>query len=834
MKGHIAFCPHFHQPHFQLYRTREEAFKNSYKPWLQLLSQAVNLDNFYINIHFSGPFLYWLRDTKPEYLDQFNSLLETKKIGLLGGLADEPFIQLSSRPDDVLYQMQKYDELLTRTTGVTAADWQGIHLVERECGEMLLYQAAQAARTLKAEPIFYLDAETFYVAHFSYPGASDDYCLKHFGFVDPVAKTTISHLPPSLLFFGLRDEINGQEFVCFPVHSQYRYQLLKRNSFTSEDRVKIKPKHYYFYIKDALEQAFEQVKRLGRTVEPLLVIFEDAEKFGQWSKDPQGDREWLMEFFSLVNKDPDLKFTGLKDYLHKHGFLDTYPASTSHSYPEWENWTARRGIRGVTFGDERLRKVICRLRDAEDLQNQLEKAVLQKPEMQTSLPDLTQVLHSTLLASPQRYQLVEKVLEHYYPHWLDLYKVVNRVRHLVYQEDPKWASRHPSYGSSPFYDMQGLAYLELAMRVLSGMLEELNISDWWGTRRVDWDMDGQDEIVIENRQHSLILDQEGGCIVYQHVIEPQTAQNHKQAGQLLFNDFTRLRSYNHIYSSSYPLVMTESDSDLKRQFYPEGGRREVPRNSMRCTIWAAVMDREVAVGDFDTRKFHIDSVEVKDDKTLVKMSTQTVLDLSGHDPITITLVKEFLVDGNSVQVKFHASTDRIMDSLQFYMVPELVTSAAPSDEVHFQPCAWLGTVPAEQGGEVNVRLRDIVSIGNDGLAYFNEDQVIAALNGLDYFYRLDSADGSSYYNMISYQLSGDHHLQRLEISPAVSNYYRDYVFAEQSRLSYHTSGLMLCPWVPFDRGQASLEVNITWKFQAEGNQDRYREVFPLIRGCIGE
>lgn len=127
-------------------------------------------------------------------------MLESKKIGLLGGLADEPFIQLSSRPDDVLYQMQKYDELLTRVTGVTAADWQGIHLVERECGEMLLYQATQAARRLKAEPIFYLDAETFYVAHFSYPGASDDYCLKHFGFKDPVAKTTISHLPQSLLF----------------------------------------------------------------------------------------------------------------------------------------------------------------------------------------------------------------------------------------------------------------------------------------------------------------------------------------------------------------------------------------------------------------------------------------------------------------------------------------------------------------------------------------------------------------------------------------------------------------------------------------------------------
>lgn len=829
MKGHIAFCPHFHQPHFQLYRTREEAFKNSYKPWLQLLSQAINLDSFYINVHFSGPFLYWLRDTKPEFLDRFNSLLESKKIGLIGGLADEPFIQLSSRPDDVLYQMQKYDELLTRATGVTAADWQGIHLVERECGEMLLYQVAQAARSIKAPPVFYLDAETFYISHFSYPGASDDYCQRHFGFKDPVAKTTISHLPQSVLFFGLRDEINGQEYLCLPVHSQFRYQLLKRNSFTNEDRVKIKPKHYYFYIKDALEQAFEYVRMLGKSLEPLLVIFEDAEKFGQWSKDPQGDREWLMEFFTLVDKDPDLDFIGLKDYLTRHGFLDTYPVSSSHSYPEWENWTARRGIRGVAFGDERLRRVICRLRDAENLQNQFETAVLQKLDMQTSLPELTQVLHSSMLASPQRYQLVEKVLKYHYPEWLELYEVVNRVRHLVYQEDPKWASRHPSYGSSPFYDMQGLAYLELAMRVLAELLKELDASDWEGTQTKDWDLDGQDEVVIENSQHSIILDREGGCIIYQHVVEPQTAQNPKQAGQLLLDDFKRLRAYNHIYSSSYPLVMTESDSDLKRQFYPEGGRREVPRNSMRCSIWASALDQEIAVGDFDTRNYTIDSVQVREGKTMVRMSTESVLDLVGHDPITLSLVKEFLIDENSVQVRFQACTNRVMDNLQFYMVPELVTSAAPSDEVNFQPCAWLGTVPTSQGSNVNVQLKDIVSIGEDGLSYYNEDQVIAALDSLDYLYRLDSADGSSYFNMIRYQLSGDHNMQRLEIRPAVSNYYRDYVFADQSQLSYHTSGLMLRPWIPFDRGQASLTVNVTWKFQVEGNQEMYREVLPLIR-----
>jgi hypothetical protein len=363
MKGHIAFCPHFHQPHFQLHRTREEAFVNSYQPWLELLSKSVELEGFYINLHFSGPFLYCLQNKKPQYIKDFKKLLKSNKIGMIGGLADEPFTQLSSRRDDFLYQLKKYDELMQETLHVSRHEWQGIHLVERECGELVLGEIAYAAELMQVPAIFYLDAETFYESHFAYPGSESDYARKHFGFNDPFSKTTISHLPQEMLFFALRDEISGQPFVALPVHSQFRYQLLKRNGFTAEDKVRIKPRHYYFYIKDVLEKAAQMVKDYGKPeLQPVVTIFEDAEKFGQWSKDPAGDTQWLLEFFKLVEQDEEISFIGLKDYLQQQGFLNTYPVKSSHSYKEWENWTARRGIRGVTFGDERLRKVICRLR----------------------------------------------------------------------------------------------------------------------------------------------------------------------------------------------------------------------------------------------------------------------------------------------------------------------------------------------------------------------------------------------------------------------------------------------------------------------------------------
>ena len=325
----------------------------------------------------------------------------------------------------------------------------------------------------------------------------------------------------------------------------------------------------------------------------------------------------------------------------------------------------------------------------------------------------------------------------------------------------------------------------------------------------------------------------GGCVVYQHVLAPQVTESLEQASQLLVKDFKRLRAYNRIYKSSYPLVMTESDSDLKQQFYPEGGRHEVTRNSVRCAIWITMMDQEIAVGNFDTCTYSIDPVEFQDDKTLIKMSTQTAVELVGHDPVNISLEKVFIVDEDSVQVQFHAHLDRMVENLQFFLVPELVTSAAPSDERHFKPCAWVGIVPSPQEKGVSVQMHNVVAIEEDSISYFDHEKELAGVERMDYLYRLDSADGDSYYNRISYQLAENHPMQRLEIRPAVSNYYQDYVYEEQSRLSYHTSGLMLRPWIPFDRGQASLEVQVTWELDAQGDPGIYEEVLPLIEGCIG-
>lgn len=826
MKGYIAFCPHFHQPHFQLYKTREEAFRYSYQPWLELLREATSLEKFYINLHFSGPFLYWFRDQKKDYLESIKKLLNKNKLGIVGGLADEPFIQLSSRCDDYLYQLKEYDKLCTELFAVRACDWQGIHLVERECGEALLAETSRAARLLGAPPLYYLDAETYYQSHFARPGGAADYCLKHFGFKDPFSLTTVAHIPQEMLYFALRDEIHGQEFFAVPVHTQYRYQLLKRNAFIPEDKNRVKPAYYLFYIKDALEKASRLAAQYGREIDPIVLIFEDAEKMGQWSKDPQGDRQWLMEFFRLVENDEDLAFTGLRDYVERAGFLDTYPVSSSHSYPEWENWTAKRGIRGVTFGDERLRRVMSRLRILETGQETVEKMVITAHCSDQFAGAMQDMMARAMMQSMERYEMIYDILKNNYPPELgEYYVLINRVRNLLYQEDPKWASRHPCYGSSPYYDMQGLAYLEIAERLLAYLQSQLagQPLKYDAMMVNDWDFDGQDEIFLYHPQQTLAIDLEGGCIHYHHVLSADLANDYQRMAHILNRDFAGIKAYHSVYRYAYPLVMTETDSSLKKELFPEGARQENCRNSLRCELMCCVNGEYIALGGLDQACYRLDGISAEADHSRVILSCGQKI-LYEEMVYTVTISKQFLVFADKLQIMMKVHWDgNIADC---FLVPQIVSSAAPSDEVDFRPAAFLGFKAAS--GSTSIAVHDVITPGTGGSGFSEQQLNVAGLQETDYIYAIKSGDGSCFANRISYRFV-DTEIARMEVRPAVQYYYKDLVFAEQSRLGYQSSGIMLQPFIPVQDGEALFCVEISWQLDCPNREEDYQQTVQLIQ-----
>lgn len=832
MKGYVAFCPHFHQPHFQLYKTREEAYQNSYMPWLNLLENAVKSKKFFINLHFSGPFLYWIQAEKPEFVARLKEILRSQRAGIIGGLIDESFIQLSSRRDDALYQLKMYDQLMQRVMGLSARDWQGIHIVERECGEILLHDLSKAAATMGIEPLFYLDAETFYQSHFNYPGSDSDYCLKHFGFVDPVSKTTVSHMPKEMLYFAMRDVIGGQEYYAFPVHSQFRYHLLKRQSFTAEDRVRTKPGHYYFYIKDNLEKACQMAKRWGKEIDPIVVIFEDAEKFGQWSKDPSGDSKWLMEFFRLIENDEELQFTGLKDYFLQEGYLDTYPASLSHSYVEWENWTARRGIRGVCYGDERLRKAVNRLRDVERMQEQIDQAVIadyEKKYIAGSLPCIGDIWQRAALCSPERFELVAEILRKDYPvEHLQNYEIVNRVRHMVYQEDPKWASRHPSYGSSPYYDVQGLAYLEIAERVLAGAGREVSSQNILSPVEIrDWDDDGQDEVVIRTKDQTAVIDMKGGCIAYHSVIASSVAGDLGGLRKLLKKDFAAdVPVYKSIYKYSYPTVFTEADSSMAVNFYPQGGRREVCRNSFRCRLIYKDRENDIPVGNFDTAVYKLIAIS----ETAEGIKTELVYEdrvCIGAAEIDVRVVKTFLISSQALSCSFAVSSSGESSEHEVLLVPQVVSSAAPSDEVSFCPEAKIG-IAGKTEGLIQVKVEDILAHEGSGFKFKDVELNSGFISNIYYLYSLTGGSGDSFDNLISYEFSNCQAIVSLKVEPAVKHYYQGYVFDEQSRLGYHTSGIQILPQIAVENKETVFTVKMEWEMDTHFDISKCAHVTELI------
>ncbi|NLB17359.1 MAG: hypothetical protein GX825_01155, partial [Syntrophomonadaceae bacterium] len=698
MKTNVAFCPHFHQPHFQLYNIREEVFRNCYLPWLELLEEMADIPGFNINLHFSGPLLVWLAQEKEAYLGRLQALFAKQGIHLVGGLADEAFTQLSARTDDILYQVRGYANLTTRFLGVNAREWEGLHIVERETGEWALYNMALAARAMGAKPLFYLDAETFFAGHFNYPGGPYDYCRQHFGFNDAHSRTTISHLPPELLHFALRDEIGGQEYFVLPVHTDFRYRLLKRQPFGAEDRSIVEPRHYLFYLQEAAQQAQEAARRLGKDIAPIIVIFEDAEKFGQWSKDPQGDGAWLKEFFNLVINDPNLKFCGLKSYLDENGFLDTYPVASSRSYPEWENWTAGRGIRGVTFGDEKLRKLMCRQRDLERLVQSIDGALLQNQDHPGISPGL---LHDMVFDSPYRFKYMQEILSDRHPEDLARsYRVIQRIRNVAYQEDPRWASRHPSYGSGSYFDLQALAFMELAERLAQRFLARLNNSDvsYPEVSQFDWDKDGEDEILVKTAQQTVVIHVRRGQVIFQQAVADITWK-YEELLDYLEQNMLLPQSYPDVSKYSQALIFTETDSELKEEFYPEGARMEYCRNGFAEVIRDG--NGPIMAGNRNSANWVLEKLEVIDPKVVI--SLQRSIELEGEEPIRIR--KVFTIEEAAVEVEW------VVESLghkEIYLVPELVTSAVPSDPIHFKPCSWLGirggekTIPYEIVGRTKI------------------------------------------------------------------------------------------------------------------------------------
>jgi len=828
---YISLCLHFHQPHFQLKSVRDQDIARSYYPLLEMLERIKNPnDALKLNFHVSGPLINYASRQEKEFLDRMKEQVDRGVVKIVGGLIDESFPQLSARGDDVYFQTLRYGIATERFFGVPAARWDGFHIVEREVGEGLLQMLSTGLGELGALPIYYLDVETFFTPYFD--SEQENLSLKHFGVIDPALKSTMPYFKEDALFSIYRDEIMGRPFFVVPIHSELRYFLLKRRPIFGPDPT-CTPEQYLGMIREKAKNAADLIyRKSNKHTPPLMFIFNDAELFGQWSGDPAADREWMEEFFHLVAVDSEASFISLREYYEKYGYIDTYPIKTSTSYTEFESWTMKRGIRGVTFGDPKLRRVISCLRDLEKAQEQVERAVMDRVSSEVGALSPHILLHEVtkqVLTSFNRYDLIRIFMAQYYPkEALEAYDLIQTIRNIAYQEDPRWASRHPNFGACTYYDLTGLAYIAVAHRLADYLLAE--ISKTWGLfpkttlEIIDWDYDGNDEVVINTDQQFVVISKVAGTVIHHQIHSPYfKGMDFKKILAAAETLVTEMPMFPATGFYSQCLIHTEPDSELCVTL-EEDSRVEYCRAAYRANF--VIRDESgklVVVGSFDYRIFELTDWSIDGRTLIVTMEAEQEQAVDANEAISVSLKKVFTVSEDRFDVKFvvtrlSGQDNPVWDTILF--VPELVNSVTPADDIDGKLESFIQLVPNGTAKKIGLTYQ-VTTFSPDSPRFSQREITETVFQPRELCYGLAGKTPlyGRFHDIHTYRFgtSTADLIEDMEISPAVYHFYQGYVFEDHSRLGFHQSGVKISPVFIIPPGKtASYEVSLTREIREIG------------------
>jgi hypothetical protein len=115
---------HCHQPVDNFRRIFEEAYRKSYKPFLDVLEQHPAIS---LTFHYSGPVLEWLIGNRPEFVERLRRLLKKGQIEILTGGYYEPVLAMIP-PRDARGQIAMLNDSLKEHLRYRA---DGIWLAER-------------------------------------------------------------------------------------------------------------------------------------------------------------------------------------------------------------------------------------------------------------------------------------------------------------------------------------------------------------------------------------------------------------------------------------------------------------------------------------------------------------------------------------------------------------------------------------------------------------------------------------------------------------------------------------------------------------------------------
>lgn len=238
----LCLALHNHQPVGNFDGVFEQAYEDSYRPFLDVFEP---FDNLRISLHTSGPLMEWLDRHHPEYIDRLAHLVKAGRIEIIGGAFYESILPMIPSRDRI-GQISSYTNWLSNRLG---ADIRGMWMPERVWEQNLTSDLVRAG-------IDYTILDDF---HFKNAGLDQDELNGYFVTED-----------------------DGHVLRVFPGSEQLRYLI----PFAD-------PQQTIDYLGSVNE----------RHPNSVVVFGDDGEKFGTWPNTKQHvyNDGWLRRFFEAVS-----------------------------------------------------------------------------------------------------------------------------------------------------------------------------------------------------------------------------------------------------------------------------------------------------------------------------------------------------------------------------------------------------------------------------------------------------------------------------------------------------------------------------------------------------
>lgn len=242
----LILALHNHQPVGNFDGVFEQAYRESYRPFLDVIADYPEIP---FSLHTSGSLLEWLEQHRPEYIDQLRLLVERGQVEIVGGAFYEPILANIPRRDRI-GQIRSYTQHLEKLFGTSV---RGMWMPERVWEQSFAGDLATAG-------IRYTILDDH---HFRAAGMNQN---QLFGY----------HLT----------EDEGRLLAVLPGSERLRYLIPFRN-----------PQESIAYLKDIAEQHADAV----------VVFGDDGEKFGTWPETHKHVYEdgWLRRFLDALRENSE-------------------------------------------------------------------------------------------------------------------------------------------------------------------------------------------------------------------------------------------------------------------------------------------------------------------------------------------------------------------------------------------------------------------------------------------------------------------------------------------------------------------------------------------------